>query len=651
MKKLILSLVLFIGLISSASATDHTLLSPDKRISVKISVGADVRYSIDFKGEHITLPSALAMTLGDGTVIGERPVVIKTSTNSVDGVLKPLYGIMTELKERYNELRLDCAKGYSIIFRAYNEGFAYRFVTNLGGEMIVKNEKAEYRFAANYKAFFHPIMSESEYRPQQIADFKQKPNYTSLPLLVKGSKGLNILVHESDVFNYPCLTAKVDSLNANTITGTHSAYPKKVEIGGYSNFDLVVKSTEDYIAKTTGTRSFPWRLIAFEEKDKDILTNQLVYLLATPSKLNDAAWIKPGKVSWDWWNALNLANVKFKTGFNTATYKYYIDFAAANGIPYINLDEGWSDQFDLLKVTKDLDMKALIAYAKQKHVGIILWCVWRTLDKQMPEALAQFDKWGIAGLKVDFMDRDDQVVVEFHERLLKEAAKHKLLINYHGAYHPTGMPRTYPNNINVEGVKGLEWNKFDKAGVSPVHDVSIPFIRMFAGSMDYTPGAMQNYNQTDWKQIFDRPMSQGTRCHQLAMYVVYYAPLQMLADAPTAYQKEPQVLNFLSKVPTTWDDTRPLDGDVSEFISVARRKGSDWYAGAMTNWTERQLTMDLDFLEKGKRYEAEIFTDGSNANRIGSDYNLVKQVVKNGDKLKISMAKGGGWVAHFKLIK
>jgi alpha-glucosidase len=650
MKKLLLAVAALFATLTQAWAKDYLLLSPDKKINIKISVGTDVKYSVDFKGDKIILPSVLSMTLADGTVIGAQPKIIKTTTSSVDDMLKPLYGIKSEIKEQYNELKLDCAKGYSIIFRVYNEGFAYRFITAMKGDMIVKSEQAEYRFADDYKSFFHPIMSESDYRAQKISDYKQKPNYTSLPLLVKGPKDLNILIHESDVFNYPTLTAKVDSLNANTIMGTHSAYPKTVAIGGYSNFDLVVKSTQPYIAKTIGTRNFPWRLIAFEEKDKDILINQLVYLLATPSKLADVAWVKPGKVSWDWWNALNLQNVKFKTGFNTDTYKYYIDFAAANGIPYINLDEGWSDQFDLLKVTKDLDMKELIAYAHEKKVGIILWCVWRTLDRQMAEALEQFDKWGIAGLKVDFMDRDDQIVVEFHERLLKEAAKRKLLINYHGAYHPTGMSRTYPNNINVEGVKGLEWNKFDKAGVPPVHDVTIPFIRMFAGSMDYTPGAMQNYNETDWKQIFERPMSQGTRCHQLAMYVVYYAPLQMLADAPTAYQKDPQVLNFLSEVPTIWDDTRPLDGEVSQFISVARRKGNDWYAGAMTNWTERQLNLNLDFLEKGKRYQAEIFTDGINANRVGSDYVLTKQEVKNGDHLKINMAKGGGWVARFKLL-
>ncbi|MES2376091.1 MAG: glycoside hydrolase family 97 protein [Bacteroidota bacterium] len=650
MKKIHLTFVVLLCSCLTISAKDLLLTSPDKSISVTISIGKDIKYSIDFREKKIILPSALSMTLTNGTIIGTDPQIIKATTSSVDEITNPLYGIKQALRNHYNELKIDCAKDYSIIFRVYNEGFAYRFVTNIKGDILIKSEQTEYHFADNYGAFFHPILSESDYRIQKISDYKQNPNYSSLPLLVKGPNNLNILLHESDLFNYPSLTVAADSVAVNTIAGVHAAYPKKVEIGGYNNYGMIVKTQEPYISKTVGKRSFPWRLIAFEEQDKDILTNQLVYLLATPSKLSDESWIKPGKVAWDWWNALNLSNVKFKTGFNTATYKYYIDFAAANHLSYINLDDGWSDPFDLLKPTKDLDMEELISYAHKKNVGVILWCVWHTLNRQMIPALDMCEKWGIAGLKVDFMDRDDQVMIEFHERLLKEAAKRKLLVDFHGAFHPSGMSRTYPNNINVEGVKGLEWNKFDKNGVSPQHDVSIPFIRMFAGSMDYTPGAMQNYNQTDWKQVFNRPTSQGTRCHQLAMYVVYYAPLEMLADAPTAYQKEPQVLNFLSEVPTVWDDTVPIEGKVGEFLAIARRKGTDWYVGAMTNWTERELNIRLNFLEPGKKYQAEIFTDGINANRVGSDYDLVKYEVKRDDHLKINMAKGGGWVCRFKLL-
>ncbi|WP_448699312.1 glycoside hydrolase family 97 protein [Mucilaginibacter sp. AW1-3] len=650
LKKLSLGLGLLLIMAAGATAQDHFISSPDKKIKATVTIGKNISYSIDFKEKHIILPSVISISFADGTVLGLNPAIKKTETNTVNTIVKPLYGITATIPENYNELKIEFKNNYAVIFRVYNEGFAYRFISNITGDVIVSSERNDYHFADNYSAYFHPAMSESNYRLQKVSDYRQKPNYSSLPVLVKGPDGLNIMLHEADVFNYPCLTVAADTANANTLTGEHSAYPKTVEIGGYSNFNLVVKQRENYIAKTTGQRNFPWRLIAFNETDKDILSNQLVYLLAAQSRLTDTQWIKPGKVAWDWWNALNLSGVSFKTGFNTDTYKYYADFAAANGISYINLDEGWSDQFDLLKTAEKLNMDELVAYAKQKKVGIILWCVWRTLDRQMIPALDKFEKWGIAGLKVDFMDRDDQVVVEFHERLLKEAAKRKLLINFHGAYHPTGLSRTYPNNINVEGVKGLEWNKFDKDGVSPEHDVTIPFIRMFAGSMDYTPGAMQNYNRADWKQIFDRPMSQGTRCHQLAMYAVYYGPLQMLADAPTAYQKEPQVLKFLSDVSTIWDEVKPIDGAVGKYLCVARKKANNWYVGAMTNWDKRELNIKLDFLEKGKNYRAEIFADGINADRIGSDTNYSTAVFKNGDSIRINMAPGGGWVAHFTLL-
>lgn len=648
-RKLILSLLALLILVK-VQAKDFKLTSPDGRINATITIGQNITYSINYNGDQVMLPSAISMTMGNGVVLGKQPILIKSTTRTVDQQQQPLYGITASIRENYHELSLQFRSGYQVIFRAYNEGFAYRFVTDFKGDITVTSEQSDFKLSANDTAYFHPILSEALYRKQTVSDVNQKPNYTSLPLLVKGPKGLNILIHEADVMNYPCLTLAVDSLNANSLVGRHALYPKVATPGGYHNFNMPVRETEPYIAKTVGKRNYPWRVVALEQQDKDILKNQLIYLLASPNRLKDVSWIKPGKVAWDWWNALNLTGVKFKTGFNTDTYKYYIDFAARNHIPYINLDEGWSDQFDLLKVTDQLDMTELMRYAKEKHVGIILWCVWHTLDKQMDAALAEFQKWGIAGLKVDFMDRDDQVVVEFHERLLKEAAKRKLLVNFHGAYHPTGFQRTYPNNINVEGVHGMEWDKFDKGGTPPGHDVSIPFIRMFAGSMDYTPGAMQNYNQTDWKQIFDRPMSQGTRAHQLAMYVVYFAPLQMLSDAPTAYEREPDILNFIAAVPTAWDDVVPVDGKVGNYVAVARRKGADWYLGAMTDWSPRTLNVNLDFLQDGKTYKAEIFADGLNAARVGNDYTLTKRTVKKGDHLQLQLAPGGGWAARFKQV-
>lgn len=644
-------LVFFLGIAQlqaqkKSAARSFNLESPDKKIRATISLDGQIRYSLAFEGNTYVLPSALSLTLSDGRVLGRKCKLRAERHTSHDRMLKPAYGIATTLREHYNELVLEFSGNYAVVFRAYNEGFAYRIAADLRRQVQLKSEQCEFRMNGDYQGFFHPSLSESDYREQRISEVLS-PNYSSMPLLMKTPDGLNILIHESDVLDYPCMSLAASSAEKNTLVGNHAAYPKRVEVGGPAKFNLLVKETEEYMARTSGSRSFPWRLVSFERNDGDILRNQLVYLLATPSKLKDHGWIKPGKVAWDWWNSLNLSGVDFKTGFNTETYKYYIDFAAQNRLEYVNLDEGWSDQFDLLKVTDKLDMPAVIAYAKERKVGLVLWCVWRTLDQQMIPALNQFKKWGIAGLKVDFMDRDDQVVVNFQERLLQEAAKRNMLVNFHGAYHPTGMERTYPNQINTEGVKGLEWNKFDAGGTSPQTDVTHPFIRMFAGAMDYTPGAMQNYNRNDWRQVFERPMSQGTRCHQLAMYTVYYAPLQMLADAPTAYQKEPGFLSYLSAIPTVWDETVALDSQVGQYVTVARRKGREWFVGAMTNWTARRLTLKLDFLEKGKVYRAEIFMDGPNADKVGSDYKQVLKQLKKDDVITLEMAPGGGWSARF----
>lgn len=642
MKKLLLISLLFTVCLF-ANAKDYTLSSPNGKITVKVSVDKQIKYAVSFNGTDYLLPSALSMQLANGQVIGNKPSIRRARTQTVNNTITPLYGINNQIKENYNQLKIDFREKYSIVFRAYNEGIAWRFETALNEDIIVKSDDVEFNFAENYPVYFHTSLSESFYRLQKLSDANLKPNFSSLPVLIKPENGPNILIHESDVLDYPCLNVRSDENVPNSLKSRHAAYPKFVEPGGHNNFNLKVRTTEDYIAKTTGNRTFPWRLIAFEEKDKDILNNQLVYLLASENRIPEPEWIKPGKVAWDWWNAMNLTGVPFKTGFNTDTYKYFIDFASANGIEYINIDDGWSDWFDLMKPTDKLDMEEVTQYAKSKNVGIFLWCVWHTIDKQMTEALDLFQKWGIAGVKVDFMDRDDQIVVNFQERLLKEAAKRKILVNYHGAYHSTGIERTYPNQINTEGVRGLEWNKFNEEGVTPDHDVTIPFIRMFAGPMDYTPGAMQNYNKEEWRQINDRPMSQGTRCHQLAMFVVYHAPLQMLADAPTAYEKEPEYLAFLSKIPTNWDKTVPLDCKIGEYVNVARKKGNNWYVGGMTNWDEREATVNTDFLDANIAYTAQIVSDGPNANRVGNDFSITSKTIKKGDKIELHLAPGGGY--------
>jgi alpha-glucosidase len=395
---------------------------------------------------------------------------------------------------------------------------------------------------------------------------------------------------------------------------------------------------------TKGTRTFPWRVLGIADHDGDLLTNQIVYLLEQPSKIQDTSWIKPGKVAWDWWNANNVYNVDFRAGINTQTYKYYIDFAAKYGLPYIILDEGWYKLGNVLDVVPEINMEELTAYAKQKNVGIILWVIWKTLDDQLIPALDQYQKWGVKGIKVDFMQRSDQPLIDYFYRVSEECAKRKMLVDFHGDQKPATMTRTWPNLISTEGVRGMEWSKWS-AESEPLHNVTLPFTRMFLGPMDYTPGAMRNATKETFRPIHTQPMAMGTRCHQLAMYVVYESPLQMLSDTPSNYLREPETMEFLAPVPTEWDETKVIAGRIAEYVVVARRNGKDWYIGAMSNWTSRTVDIDLSFLPDGN-FTIDSYQDGINADRNASDYRKTTASVNRTTKLKLQLASGGGWAAR-----
>jgi alpha-glucosidase len=425
------------------------------------------------------------------------------------------------------------------------------------------------------------------------------------------------------------------------LKGVYAPYPTEAHVIG-ANY--IPTKREDYIAKTSGTRSFPWRAVVISEQDKDLLNQDIVQKLAAPSRLQDISWIKTGLVSWDWWNARNISGVDFKAGMNTPTYKYFIDFAAENRIPYIIIDGGWSVHEDLMKVIPNLNLQEIINYGKDKGVGVILWSTWHNIVQQMDSAFPVYARMGVKGWKIDYIDRDDQVAVKSLYDIAKKAAEYKLLVDYHGAYKPTGLQRTYPNVIGNEGVKGLEnykWANEDQ----PRYTTTIPYIRMMAGPMDYTPGAMRNSTEADYRVVPDNPMSKGTRCNQLAMYVVFEAPLQMLSDNPTIYKKEKDCTNFIAKMPTTFDETVALDGKVGEYVALARRKGDTWFVGVMTNWTPRDITLDFSFLPEGN-YEAEIFEDGVNADRDATDFKREIVPVSKNTKPVIKLYPGGGWAAR-----
>jgi alpha-glucosidase len=630
----------------ASQASSYDLRSPDDRIEIRVRTANGIHFDVLLKGRPLLQDCTALMDIEHKQLGAAGAKVSGSKERSYDQVVEPaVRQKFAKIRENYRELRLDMDGGYAVVFRAYNEGAAYRFETSQPANQVkVYSEEMYLNFPGDQIVYYPQEDSffshnERKYLPQRVSEIAPEFKAT-LPAVVDVGEGAKLAIAESDIEDYPGLWLR--GTGGNGLAAIFPPYPLKETLE--KDRDFRVTESADYIAVTAGTRTFPWRLMGVAEKDGDLLTNQLVWLLEKPSQVADTSWIKPGKVAWDWWNANNIYGVDFKSGVNTATYKYYIDFAAKYGLQYIILDEGWYKLGNLLETNPDVNMEELTAYAKQKNVGIILWVVWKTLDDQLQPALDRFSKWGIAGIKVDFMQRDDQLVVNFYHKVSRETAQRKMLVDFHGGQKPASMTRTWPNLISSEGVRGLEWSKWSR-DAEPEHNVTLPFTRMFLGPMDYTPGAMLNASRESFWPIHHRPMSLGTRCHQLAMYVVYESPLEMLADSPSNYLREPEAMEFLAPIPSVWDDTRVLDARIADYVAVARRSGRDWYVGAMTDWTARELEIDFSFLPAGE-FAMTSYKDGVNADRYGSDYRMEKSVVNRSMKMKIRLAPGGGWAAR-----
>ncbi|MBC3539122.1 glycoside hydrolase family 97 protein [Rufibacter sediminis] len=634
--------VLFLWTAVAVHAQQYSLLSPDKRTEVKLTLSDSLYYTIIADGKQLVNPSVLHLETDFGK--GKNWKVAKTSKRSVDQVLHPVvWQKGKEVQDNFNELRLVFAHGLSLEWRVYNNGAAWRWVTTRKGPSEITAEVASFKLNQAEKAWYPQedgFFSHNERAYRQFSpDSINAQHLASLPALFS-VQNMRLLVTEADLLDYAGMWLRGDGTGG--VKGVFPYYPKKTQLDGDRNMRVVER--ENYIATVSNPQPFPWRIIMVARNDAELLVNQLVYQLASPST-GDFSWVKPGKVQWDWWNDNNITGVDFKAGVNNDTYKYYIDFASKFGLEYVILDEGWSDTRDLLKQMPGINIAELSAYAQQKKVSLVLWANWLALDgAKLEPTLDQFAKWGIKGIKVDFMQRDDQEMVRYYTRVSEAAAKRKMLVDFHGAYKPTGLYRTYPNVISYEGVLGLEQNKGSDI-VNPEHNVTIPFIRMAAGPMDYTPGAMLNAQKNMWKPVWSKPMSMGTRVHQLAMYVVYESPLQMLADNPTHYYKQPEAMEFLSKVPTEWEQTIPLQGKVGEYVLLTRKaKNGDWYIGGMTDWSQRDLSFQLSFLGEGD-YTMQVWKDGINADRNAEDFKTEKTTVTKNTTITASLAKGGGWVA------
>ena len=642
--------------VSNATEKLMSFSSPDKRTEIKITIGEKISYSVFHDGLALITSSSISLALDNGETLGSDPQLIGKKASAINKFITPLYGSNAQIQEYYNELSLAFKKDFSIIFRAFNNGVSYRFVTHIKHEITINDEEASFNFSNDYNAYF--IMGKKE-------DYIYEDNYHHLPLskidsnrvatmpiTVEFDKGPLISITESDLIDYPGMY--LYTTGRNILKGSFRNYPLKMDDEN-KDWTARVKESADYIARTNGERNFPWRIIMISETAKDLLKNDLVYLLASEQKKGiDFSWVKPGNIINDWWDAIwlpgnpqevILSGVDFRSGTNFETYKYYIDFAVQHNIEFVNIDYGWSDPLDFSKINPTLDLEKLLQYSKEKNKKVILWCVARTLYSDLEKNMQMFEKWGIGGLKVDFFERDDQEGINDYIKIAAAAANHHLVIEYHGATKPTGLSRMYPNIITYEAVLGSENDKFDFRA-NPLHDVTIPFIRGLAGPFDYGPGAMDNATQRTFTPTADHPMSQGTRCHQMAMSIVYYSPLQFMVDVPTNYNKEPLYLDFLKSIPSVWDVTVPLESKIGEYITVARKKKDSWFVGSMTNWDERTLKINCNFLDN-KKYKVEIFQDGINADLNSMDYNRNLIEVKQNDMITITLAKGGGWAAKF----
>lgn len=639
----------------SAQPNPIQLTSPDQKLMARILTGPEARLEIRYQDKIVLAPSKLGLEIEGKPLLGtqnQKPKITQKQTNQV---LKAQWGKRSIIEDNHSEMKLDFGS-YALEIRCFNDAVAYRWSTRFPEkQVLVKREILELAWEQDPMVYFPAEKTdlqssfESNYLHQKLTTLRPKST-GYLPLIVEAREGIHIAITESDLREYPGMHLRrpgQDTLLPK-LEAVWAAYPSKIAKGGFQNFLLQVTERERYLARTEGTRTYPWRIFVVTDNDKNLADNDIVFKLASPpAPQSDFSWVQPGKAIWDWWADWTLSGVGFKSGINTDTYKAHIDFASENKIPYIILDEGWTDAQNLSAINPALDLDFLVAYGKQKGVRLVVWTLYHTLESQLEPFMAWCQAKGIAGLKVDFFDRDDQIILAAQEKMAQTAARFKLVLDFHGTGKPTGLSRTYPNVLNYEGVLGNEFNKWSDK-VQPEHTVLLPFTRMLAGPMDFTPGGMRNTHYLKKFPIqYSQPYTMGTRCRQLAMYVVYDAGLQMLCDFPGAYRKEPGILDFLTAVPVSWDQTLVLQASIGKHLVVARKSGKDWYLGAINDNQSFNTNLQLNFLEAGKTYRAFLWKDGVNAERFAEDYAMETLLVRKGDPFPVSLCRAGGLAVRF----
>lgn len=655
----ILSVVLLLAAVVASNAAEYEVTSPDGKVKVKVLNAEGTRYSVAYDALALIADSPLSMTLEDGTIWGSSKVR-KASRKSVDEPINATFYRKAVVKNAYNELNLDYGT-YNLVFRVYDDGFGWRWESDKRKPYKVTAEQATFNFVEDwnmYATYTHKYEAQG-LDAQYMDDFENLYKYTPLsawdkshfgvlPLMVDCPEGIKLVIAESDLVSYPGMFL-YNRDSDKCLEGEYAPYPKTEVLGGHNMLQMMVTERENWLASCDGSaRTFPWRSVSISTQDRQMADNDMVYRLARPCPADeDYSWVKPGKVAWEWWNNWNVRGVDFVAGINTETYKYYIDFASRHGLEYVILDEGWAVKYadDLFKVVPEIDLEEIVRHGNEKNVGIILWAGYSAFMKDIEGVCSHYAQMGVKGFKVDFLDRNDQKMEDFIYKASEVAARHKLVMDFHGCHQPTGLQRRFPNVLNYEGVFGLEQMRKRKLPEYDMveFDVTIPYIRYVAGFADYTPGAMKNGSYTNFRDVRTEPMSQGTRCRQLAEFVVFDAPLNMICDSPTSYELEPVCSEFLYRVPTVWDETVVLEGKVGDYIITARRKDDTWYIGAMTDWTERDLKVDISRLVGDAQVNVEAWQDGKVAHKFGNDYQK-KSYAAKGD-IDIHLAPGGGWAA------
>ena len=655
MKQYLVFILTLLAIKGFAQQKQFELLSADKTIKVSIQLTNRLTYAASVDNKKIIGTSVIDMQLLNGNALSSNLNIKSIKTKSVNETIVAQVPVSRKIiPDVYNELTIQFKNKFAVIFRAYNDGVAYRIATSFKDSIVIQNETAAFNFENDAHAYA-PIIQKRDGVDIYHTSFEELYPYKSLdslsgsdilysPVLVNTNNNIKVAITESDLDDYPGMFLKGTS--SNEMQSAFAPYPleEKMIDGDYP--EMVVSKRADYIAKTNGTRNFPWRVLLIAREDRDLPANDLVYRLGSPSKIENISWIHPGKCTDEWIIDVNLFNVSFKSGVNTASYKYYIDFAKRFGFNRIMMDAGWSNTKDLFDINPNISMDTIAAYAKQQGIKLSMWTLSMTLNKQLDSALKQFQKWGVDFIMTDFIDRDDQPTVNFYKRITEACAKAHLMIMFHGAYPPKGFNRTYPNNITREGVLGSEYNAWsDKVTAS--HNCIIPFTRMLAGPLDYEPGLLDNATPQQFKPIWGKVMSQTTRCQQLAMFIVYDNPLQIFSGNPSQGYMEPQFMELLGSIPVSWDTTIVTDAKVGEYIITARRKNNDWFIGGITDSSARDVTIDLSFLNEGN-YAATICKDGINADRNAIDYIIEEKVLTHINKLNIHIAPSGGFLVRLK---